>query len=108
MPTLIAHKPITVIRPLNHLNATTAREFGQQLSTAISASDVLGVVVDLAQVKFIDSAGLMALVAGFKYAKKLQKQFSLCSVSPGVRMILELSQLDKVFQIVENVESLEV
>jgi anti-sigma B factor antagonist len=104
--TLLAHKPITVIRPLGNLNAATVKEFGCQLSTAISDSG-LAVVVDLAEVKFIDSAGLMALVSGLKKAKKLQRQFSICSVSPGIRMILELSQLDRVFEIVENVESFE-
>ena len=37
MPTLLARKPITVIRPLDHLNAATSGEFGRQLTTAISA-----------------------------------------------------------------------
>jgi anti-anti-sigma factor len=106
MQTLLAQKPITVIRPLGHLNAATVKDFGYQLSTAISDSEV-GVVVDLAEVTFIDSAGLMALVSGLKQARKLQKRFSICSVSAGIRMILELSQLDRVFEIVENVESFE-
>jgi anti-anti-sigma factor len=107
MQTLLAHKPTTVIRPQNQLNAATAREFGRQLSTAISAPGVVVVLVDLAQVKFIDSVGLMVLVAGLKQAKNLQRRFSMCSVSPGIRMILELSQLDRVFEIFENVESFE-
>lgn len=106
MQTLLAQKPIAVIRPLGHLNAATVRDFGYQLSTAISDSEV-GAVVDLAEVTFIDSAGLMALVSGLKQARKLQKRFSICSVSAGIRMILELSQLDRVFEVVENVASFE-
>ena len=105
MQTLLAHKPITVIRPLDHLNAATSGEFGQQLTTAISAPGVAAVLVDLGAVKFIDSAGLMALVWGLKQAKKMGRRFSLCSVSPGIRMVLELSQLDRVFEIFENVDS---
>ncbi|MGB8689274.1 MAG: STAS domain-containing protein [Microcoleus sp.] len=107
MQILLAHTPITVIRPQNQLNAATAREFGLQLSTTISAPGVVVVLVDLAQVKFIDSVGLMVLVAGLKQAKNLQRRFSICSVSPGIRMILELSQLDRVFEIFENVEIFE-
>ncbi|MEG4582442.1 STAS domain-containing protein [Microcoleus sp. MON1_C5] len=106
MQTLLAHKqPITVIRPLDYLNAATCGEFGRQLTTAISAPGVVAVLVDLGAVTFIDSAGLMALVSGLKQAKKMGRSFSLCSVSPGIRMVLELSQLDRVFEIFENVDS---
>jgi anti-anti-sigma factor len=108
MQTLLAPQPITVIRPLDHLNAATSEEFERQLMTAISAPGVAGVLVDFAEVTFIDSAGLMTLVSGLKQAKKMGRRFSICSVSPGIRMILELSQLDRAFEICENVESFEV
>jgi anti-sigma B factor antagonist len=107
MQTLLAHKPITVIRPLDHLNAATCGDLGRQLMTAIAAPGVVAVLVDLGAVKFIDSAGLMTLVSGLKQAKKMGRRFSLCSVSPGIKMILELSQLDRVFEIFENVDSFE-
>ncbi|MEG3858973.1 STAS domain-containing protein [Microcoleus sp. herbarium12] len=108
MQTLLSQKPITVIRPLDHLNAATAGEFAQQLTTAISGAEVVGVLVDVGGVTFIDSAGLMALISGLKQAKKIGRRFSICSVSAGIRMILELSQLDRVFEIFENVESYEL
>ena len=107
MQTLLARKPIAVIRPLEYLNAATSGELGRQLTTAISAPGVAGVLVDFAEVTFIDSAGLMALVSGLKQAKKMGRGFSICSVSPGIRMVLELSQLDRVFKIFENVDSFE-
>ncbi len=107
MQTLLARKPITVIRPLEHLNAATSGEFGRQLTTEISAPGVAGVLVDFAEVTFMDSAGLMALVSGLKQAKKMGRRLSICSVSPGIRMILELSQVDRVFKIFENVHSFE-
>lgn len=75
--------------------------------TAIAAPGVVAVLVDLGAVTFIDSAGLMALVSGLKQAKKMGRRFSICSVSPGIRMILELSQLDRVFEIFDNVDSFE-
>ncbi|WP_445250552.1 STAS domain-containing protein [Microcoleus sp. OTE_8_concoct_300] len=107
MQTLLARKPITVIRPLEHLNAATSGEFGRQLMTEISAPGVVAVLVDFAEVTFMDSAGLMALVSGLKQAKKMGRRLSICSVSPGIRMILELSQVDRVFKIFENVDSFE-
>ncbi|MEG4227671.1 STAS domain-containing protein [Microcoleus sp. N9_B2] len=107
MQTLLAQKPITVIRPLDYLNAATCGEFDVQLTTAIAAPGVVALLVDLGGVTFIDSAGLMALVSGLKQAKKMGRRFSLCSVSAGIRMVLELSQLDRVFEIFENVDSFE-
>ncbi|MEG4342603.1 STAS domain-containing protein [Microcoleus sp. A003_D6] len=107
MQTLLADRPITVIRPLDHLNAATCGEFQRQLTTAIAAPGVVTVLVDFGEVTFIDSAGLMALVSGLKQAKKMGRRFSICSVSAGIRMVLELSQLDRVFEIFENVDSFE-
>ncbi|NJK75466.1 MAG: STAS domain-containing protein [Oscillatoriales cyanobacterium RU_3_3] len=106
MQTLLAQQQIAVLS-LDHLNAATAGQFQRELGAAICAPGVVGVAVDLAQVSFLDSAGLMALVSGLKQAKSLNRKFSLCSVGPGVRMILELSQLDRVFEIFEDVESFE-
>jgi anti-sigma B factor antagonist len=107
MQTLIAPKPITVIKPLYHLNAATSGEFGQQVTTAIGTEGIVAVLVDLGAVTFIDSAGLMALVSGLKQAQKMGRRFSICSVSTQIRMVLELSQLDRVFEIFESVESFE-
>lgn len=107
MQTLLAQQPIAVVLPLDHLNAATAGQVQRQIREAICTPKVVAVAVDLAEVKFLDSTGLMALVSGLKQAKSLNKRFSICSVSPGVRMILELSQLDRVFEIFENVESFE-
>ena len=105
MQTLLAQKSITVIRPLDHLNAATSEEFQWQLIAAIAAPGIVTVLVDLGEVTLIDSAGLMALVSGLKQAKKMGRRFSICSLSAKIRMVLELSQLDRVFEIFENVES---
>jgi anti-sigma B factor antagonist len=55
--------------------------------------------VDLEQVESLDSAGLMALVSGVKLAQRLGLSLSLSSVSPTLKIIFELTQLDKVFEI---------
>ena len=84
MPTLLARKPITVIRPLEHLNAATSGEFGRQLMTAISAPGVVAVVVDFAEVTFMDSAGLMALVSGSSRRKKWGGGLVFARYPPGL------------------------
>lgn len=56
----------------------------------------------MAQVESIDSAGLMALVAALSLSQRLNKRFSLCAISHSVRIILELTQLDRAFEVLEG------
>jgi anti-sigma B factor antagonist len=57
------------------------------------------VLVDLQDVRFIDSSGLGALVSGFKNAISSQGSLKLCSLQPQVRSMFELTRLHRVFEI---------
>ena len=59
-------------------------------------------LIDMKQVEFLDSAGLMVLISAYRLAIELDRRLSFCSVTPSVRMIFELTQLDKKFEIFEN------
>ncbi|MBR8834654.1 MAG: anti-sigma factor antagonist [Stigonema ocellatum SAG 48.90 = DSM 106950] len=102
MEAVLNYTKITVIRPQGSLNATNALEFERDLTTALASCANTYLVVDLEQVESLDSASLMALVSALKMAQKLGQRFSLCSVSPSLKIIFELTQLDKVFEIFEG------
>lgn len=57
------------------------------------------IVVDLAQVDFIDSTALATLVQGLKRAREQNGEIFLSSLRAPVRMVLEMTRLDKVFEI---------
>ncbi|MBD2430381.1 anti-sigma factor antagonist [Fischerella thermalis CCMEE 5268] len=99
MQAVLKNPTITVIRPQGSLNAANALEFQQDLTKALAQNTSSRLLVDLEQVEALDSAGLMALVSALKFAQDLGRQFSLCSVSPSIRIVFELTQLDKVFDI---------
>lgn len=107
MTTLIASPDITVIRLHGPCNASNAVEFQRQMRIAVTQEQHRNVVVDLEQVESLDSAGLMALVYGLRLTQGLGRRFSLCSVSPSIRIIFELTQLDQVFEIVESLAMFE-
>jgi anti-sigma B factor antagonist len=90
-----------VIQPCGSLCAANATKFQDQLNAAVLSDEHSCLLVDLAMVDFIDSAGLMVLVSAHKIATSLNKRFSLCSLSQSTRMVLELTQLDQVFEILE-------
>ena len=85
-----------------HLNAAIADELQQQLTAVISASHHTSLLIDMSQVESLDSAGLMALVSALSLSQRLNRQLSLCGIAPAVRIIFELTQLDRVFPIFEN------
>ncbi|QLE55231.1 STAS domain-containing protein [Nostoc sp. TCL26-01] len=90
---------IQVVHPQGCLNATNALELERDLTTTLTQDEVSGLLLDLAKVESIDSAGLMALVSALKVAQTLGKSFQLYSVSPAIRIIFELTQLDDIFEI---------
>ncbi len=57
------------------------------------------VAIDLAQVSYIDSSGIAALVEGFQNARGKGQAFELVQVSPAVLAVLKLARLDQVFAI---------
>jgi anti-sigma B factor antagonist len=67
--------------------------------------DSPNVVVDLSGVEFIDSAGVGVLVGLFKSARMRGGRARFCGLSPGVRAVLELIQLDRIFEICDDAES---
>ena len=54
-------------------------------------------LIDLAQVTYIDSSGIASLVEGLQVARKQGHDLSLVSVSQRAHRVLELARLDKVF-----------
>ncbi|MBW4641071.1 MAG: STAS domain-containing protein [Gloeocapsa sp. UFS-A4-WI-NPMV-4B04] len=62
-------------------------------------------VFDLAQVDFMDSSGLVALITGLKVARESSCRLVLCNVQAPVRLVFELTQLDSVFEIFESYDA---
>jgi len=67
--------------------------------------DVPDVVVDLTGVEFLDSAGVGVLVGLFKNSRLRGGRARFCGITPGVRSVLELIRLDRIFEIYDDVET---
>lgn len=59
-------------------------------------------VVNLSQVRYIDSSGVASLVEGLKISKSLGSRFMLYGLSPAAREVLELSRLIRVFEVFDS------
>lgn len=56
-------------------------------------------VIDLKDVRFVDSSGLGSLVSGFKNASARNGNLKLSGLQPQVRSMFELTRLHRVFEI---------
>lgn len=89
---------VKVIKLSGNLNATTSQDFRQKI-TEILESGAKIVLVDFKDVTFMDSSGLGALVLAFKTLRAADTKLALCSINEQVRILFELTNMDKVFEI---------
>jgi len=89
--------PTTVVLT-GEIDLSTARRVREAL-IAISNSGETNVVVDMTNVTFMDSTGLSALVGPLKRFRSMNGEIVLRSPTKGVRKVLEISGLTRVFSI---------
>ena len=82
------------------IDSTTAPEFGEALGNQLGGSH--NIVVDLAGVEDMSSAGLRELVTALKRAKTTGGDVRLSAPSDRVREVLDLAGLDSVFTIYDD------
>ncbi len=92
---------VQVIEPAGILDSTKAEEFRASVE-ALLDEGVEVILVDLKDITFIDSSGLGTLVVLLKKARSLARSFCICSMNDQVRMLFELTSMDRVFDIYEN------
>lgn len=86
------------------LDAGHAASLKDMLKQTIE-SGVSQLVVDVADVPFVDSAGLSALVFGLKLARRAGGNLALRGIQPQMATILSLTMLDRVFLIRSSSEA---
>jgi anti-anti-sigma factor len=96
---------LKIISPENSINAANCQEFQRKLLNEISTSTTPLVVVNMEEVEYVDSAGLMALVSAMNLCRTLGKRLIICNTEAPVRMVFELTQLDEAFEVLKDYEA---
>lgn len=97
---------IQVIEPIGILDSTKAEEFRQSVEELLQ-NGAETILVDLTDITFIDSSGLGTLVVLLKKIRGLNRSLCLCSINDQVRMLFELTSMDRVFDIYEDRQAFE-
>ena len=88
----------TIIDLVGDLDFHTARQLREKL-IELNSEGVTDVILDLAELDFIDSSGLSVLVAALKRLRNQGGDLVLQSVSDQTRRVLEVSGLSRVLSI---------
>lgn len=86
-----------VLRPAGRLDLQSAQAF-RELVAEVVADGRPRVVVDLAEVAFVDSSGLGALIAALKTCRQAGGDLRIAAVPPQVGTVLELTQMHRVLR----------
>lgn len=86
---------VAVIDGTGKLNMLSAPQLRGAVTAAIAAGRPR-VVVNLANIDFMDSSGLGALIGGLKSARQAGGDLRIAAPSAQVTMVLQLSNLDRI------------
>lgn len=96
---------VKVIQLNGNLDSTQSQEFKEKIHEIIEREGITEIVlVDFKDVTFMDSSGLGALVLAFKAVRKTGRKLVVCSINEQVRILFELTGMDKIFEIFANQE----
>lgn len=98
------HCQMIVLQPKGRLDCEGSKLLESQFNKLMLRRDPLW-LIDLAQVDFMDSSGLVALVTGLKAARATKCRLVLCHLTEPIKLILELTQLDTVFEIYDSYDA---
>src|SRR5690625_3008004 len=86
---------------LDHHESTALRENWQK---KLLEEQVQHVILNLDEVSFMDSSGIGVLLGRYKEITKLGGELIVCSVSPAIKRILEMSGMFKIVRLESNEE----
>ena len=79
-------------------NSDTIRQIVKE-SLAHGAGRIL---IDCRQVTSLDSSGISTLIVALKLARSAGGKLALCSINDRIRMMLQLTGLEQVFEVFSN------
>lgn len=94
---------VTITRPEDNLEASNSSAAKQFLVETLEQGSGK-MVVDLTDLKFVDSSGLGALIAALKTAQAKGGDVRLCCLSSSVQTIFELTRLNRVFTMFDSAD----
>lgn len=75
-----------------------------EFTILLHTDEVTKLIIDLSEVEYCDSSGLSAILLAFRILQSNEGHIRLASPTKNVRSLIEISQLDRVLPIFNNIE----
>jgi anti-sigma B factor antagonist len=98
-----ADNGVTVLAPTGRLDVAGAPTLKNAIDE-VAKNGPTRVVIDMEGVSFVDSTGLGSVIAALKQVRTNQGELRLAAPNQQVRVVLELTTLDRVFRYYATVE----
>lgn len=94
---------LKIIQPNGLFDGDQGTKCRQKITELVeNGTDI--VLLDFQDVTFMDSSGLGAVVLSLKTVRASGGKLFICSINDQIRMLFELTSMDRVFQIFANRE----
>lgn len=95
---------MTVVVPSGRLDVAGAPALKEAIGEAVKNNGPSRLVIDMESVSFVDSTGLGSVIAALKLVRGAKGDLRLAAPNQQVRVVLELTTLDRVFAYYATVE----
>ncbi|AST92321.1 MULTISPECIES: anti-sigma F factor antagonist [Sutcliffiella] len=93
---------VLCIRLAGELDHHTAEELRERATEVIENHSITDIVLNLEQLAFMDSSGLGVILGRYKQIKSIGGEMVVCSISPAVKRLFEMSGLFKIIRLEES------
>jgi anti-anti-sigma factor len=89
--------PLSIIKPAGVIDGIQANQLRHQVGELLASGNNF-VMLDLADVNFIDSSGLSAMIIALKMLRIAGGDLYLCSIAEPVQNLLKMTRMDRLFE----------
>jgi len=89
---------VLCIRLGGELDHHSAERLKNEATTIIEQKNIKHIVLNLAELTFMDSSGLGVILGRYKQIKQQQGSMVVCAITPTVKRLFEMSGLFKIIQ----------
>jgi stage II sporulation protein AA (anti-sigma F factor antagonist) len=93
---------VLCIRLVGELDHHTAEQLRTKVTTILENNHIQHIILNLEELAFMDSSGLGVILGRYKYIRAKGGEMVVCSISPAVKRLFEMSGLFKIIRLEEN------
>ncbi|WP_077621669.1 anti-sigma F factor antagonist [Sediminibacillus massiliensis] len=97
-------KNVLLVRLSGELDHHASEELRKEWKEAIRASETKHVILNLGDLSFMDSSGLGVILGRYKEVMQIGGEMIVCSISPEVKRLFDMSGLFKIVRLEQNEE----